>query len=234
MSEFTLFDKDLQGQMLRNAGMSEEKVAKYVNENKHSAAPAAKKLDESKKIVVAKKADAKPVKKAQTLAEMKAEFKKEMERLINEAFDPMKPAGEEDPLAAAGAPPAPPAGDAGLPPAGDAGLPPAPPTDDLGLDAGAEGGDLGMEGGDSEGLKTEIKDKFAELAAKLGEEEKNAFANELMEILFPGSTTEISGEGGEMAGDAGLPPAGDEGMPPAPEGSPMDKEEDELEDDDLL
>lgn len=223
MSEFTLFDKDLQGQMLRNAGMSEEKVAKYVNENKHSAAPAAKKLDESKKIVVAKKADAKPVKKAQTLAEMKAEFKKEMELLINEAFDPMKPAGEEDPLAAAGAPPA--------PPAGDAGLPPAPPADDLGLDAGVEGGDLGMEGGDSEGLKTEIKDKFAELAAKLGEEEKNAFANELMEILFPGSTTEISDEG-----DAGLPPAGDEGMPPAEGELPPDGmgEEDELEDDDLL
>ncbi len=229
-----LFDGEMQKKILRNSGMSEEKIAKYVQEEK----PVAKPMVESKKVVIQKKAAAKPVAKKQTLEEMKAAFKKEMERIINEAFDPAKP--DEDPMA----PPA--GGDAGLPPAGDAGMPPMEGGDagipaegeDLGIPPTDEAG-LGMEGGDSESLKTEIKDKFSELSTKLGEEEKNAFANELMEILFPGSTTEISGEGGEGGLDAGMPPTGgdDAGLPP-PAGDegmpPMGDEDEDLEDDELL
>lgn len=214
------FDSETREKMMRNAGINEDRMGKYLKEEKKipvEKKPVAKKLDESKKQTPRK----------ETLEEMKANFKKEMLKMIDEAFDPNKPE-EEDPD---GLPPAE-GGDLApaAPPAEGGDLAPAAPEGDMGLGGdelglGDEGG-MDVGGGDAESLKTEIKDKFAELATKLGEEEKNTFANELMEILFPGSTTEISDESG-LGGEEDL----GGGLEDAPE---MGDEEDELDDDDLL
>lgn len=186
--------------MMRNAGISEDKMVKYLKESKKPVV----KPDSAKKIVEVKKTA-----KRETLEEMKSNFQKQMLKMIDEAFDTPR---EKDPLNPAAG------DDLGLPPAGDAGLPPAG-GDDLSLSPvegeSGMGDELGLGGKEGAGddnvtsLQQEIKDRFSELAAKLGEEEKNAFANELMEILFPGSTTEISDEG-ELGDEEGVPPDEDE------------------------